>query len=296
MSKALSVVLAIALILLCIFWYQGCGKSDKIATLTESEGTLKTKNNTLSERVKILQRKLCPVNSELTAAQGKNTELTTTLTELQRKADETQKGNVWWCAEAGRLKELLEISQAEQKGVGGKIKALEGERDKVQREKEKALAGKADADRLLVDLRGKSEADRKKTEQDREKAIVVIEEKLKAANIEIVRLKNRVLSIEEKTKKKKVAADNFKVYVVFTAINPALHLKKEIRILAAELLPKMFGRTDDELYEIVAPVMAKMPQQDDVSTVLLLHKAWAEWKEAKRLYSRLRLLRVGASS
>jgi len=299
MSKVLSVVLAVILVLLCLFWYQSCDKDGKITVLTKSEVDLKAENNAFSGRIMALQGDLDAANKALTAAQGKNAELTTALTELQAKADKSQKGNVWWCAEAGRLKKLLEAAKDEQEGIGGKIRALEGEKEKLETEKADALAEKANSDRLLTDLRGKSEADRNRVKDAATEVVAAVEKKLKAANTEIAnlgrkladfgreitRLKNRVLSAEKKAEKKaekrKAAADNFKIYVVFTAVNPALHLKGEIRALAAELLPKIFGRTDNELYEIATPVMAQMPTQDDVSTVPLLHKAWAEWKDLR---------------
>jgi len=303
MRNVLTIALAIALLVACIFLYQSCGDSNKIATLTTSETALKADKATLTGKVKTLEGDLTKANGELTTWQEKNAELITgfdeELAKIIKVAKDAKDRMTWWFNQAEKVKKELE---AEQKVAKDKFKALAKERDGLKGAKEKALSEKEATVKELAGVIAKADA---QEAEEVKKAVALLEERIKGftekvrqleakiaeRDAEIEGLKSRVLSTGEKAEKKKAAADSFRVYITSTAVNPDTSLKAEIRALAAEILPKMFSISDDELYKIAEPIMERMPQQDEVRSVRLLHAAWARWKEARRLYSRSRLFK-----
>jgi len=301
MSKFLSVVLAIALIVMCIFWYQSCSNGGKLTVLKAEKSELETNLNS-----DITQAK-----QDLAASEKARDALMKEKAALQEKADEFAKTNTglsaevkksieemnWWFKQAEKLKGLLVAAEKAQQDLGDQMAILDGEKGKLQGEYDGLFAEKAALGEELADTKDLAEAlviadaeEARKAEQ----AIAALEErirqakqKIKLLEIELTGLKSRVLSVQEKAAKQKAAADSFKIYVVLTAVSPNLDLKSEIRALTAEILPKMYSVSDDELYKLVEPIMDKMPTQDSVKSVPLLHASWKRWKEARVLYSQL---------
>lgn len=206
---------------------------------------------------------------------------------LEKVANKSKADRTWWSNKAESFKELLAEAKKARKTLGNKVGTLEDEKDNLQGKYDgllkelkdlKEIAGAAIEDAKEAEKAKKAIATLEKRINEANEKIRQLEAKIATSESEIASLKNRVLSVSEKVAKKKSVADSFRVYVVLTAVNPDLNLNEEIRALTAKILPQMYSINDNELYKMAEPIMAKMPTQDSVRSVVLLHAAWKRWQ------------------